>query len=87
MLARNDGRAVFVIPAKAGIQGVWYGLGMLFLSSCPERRALSVAAETGKCYSLRLCRDKLRPAFRMVLQEPAEQFGSGPRWSKKWWRG
>jgi len=25
MLARNDGRVVFVIPAKAGIQKVWVG--------------------------------------------------------------
>ncbi len=33
VLARNDGLVVFVIPAKAGIQGVWYGLGILFLSS------------------------------------------------------
>ena len=31
-LARNDGLVVFVIPAKAGIQGVWQ-LGILFLSS------------------------------------------------------
>ena len=32
-LARNDGRGLFVIPAHAGIQGVWNGLGILFLSS------------------------------------------------------
>ncbi len=32
-LARNDGLVVFVIPAKAGIQEVWCGLGILFLSS------------------------------------------------------
>src|SRR5712691_628948 len=33
LLARNDGLVVFVIPAKAGIQGVRCGLGILFLSS------------------------------------------------------
>ena len=33
VLARNDERVVVVIPAEAGIQGVWYGLGILFLSS------------------------------------------------------
>ena len=33
LLARNDGRVVFVIPAKAGVQGMWRGLGILFLSS------------------------------------------------------
>ena len=32
VLARNDGLVVFVIPAKAGIQGVWGGLDILFLS-------------------------------------------------------
>ena len=33
VLARNDGCVVFVIPAKAGIQGVWDRVGILFLSS------------------------------------------------------
>src|SRR6266508_684876 len=57
------------------------------IASCPERGALSVEGETGKCYPPRPCPDKLRPAFRMVRQEPACEFGSGPRWSKEWWRG
>ena len=42
LLARNDGRVVFVIPAKAGIQGVWYGLGILFLSSEAKNLAWDV---------------------------------------------
>ena len=36
LLARNDGRVVFVIPAKAGIQRVWCRLGLLFLSSAAK---------------------------------------------------
>src|SRR6266545_1278998 len=52
----------------------------------PIARALSVEAETGKCYPLRSCPDKLRPAFRMVRQQPACESGSGHRWSKEWWR-
>jgi hypothetical protein len=32
-LARNDGRVIFVIPAQAGIQGAWYKMGIVFLSS------------------------------------------------------
>ena len=35
-LARNDGHVVFVIPAQAGIQGVWYRLGILFLNGSIE---------------------------------------------------
>ena len=51
-LARNDGLVVFVIPAKAGIQGVWYGLGILFLSS--EAKNLAFNAEERCCASLNM---------------------------------
>jgi hypothetical protein len=40
LLARNDGRGVVVIPAKAGIQGVWHGLSILFLSSAAKQSLL-----------------------------------------------
>jgi hypothetical protein len=35
LLARNDGRGAFVIPAEAGIQG--HSAGMLFLRSATTR--------------------------------------------------
>ena len=40
-LARNDGLVGFVIPAKAGIQEVWCGLGILFLSRRSRDEAIS----------------------------------------------
>src|ERR1700752_357865 len=52
----------------------------------PIAPGVSVEGETGKCYPLRLCPDKLRPAFRMVRRGPACEFGSGHWWGKEWWR-
>jgi hypothetical protein len=52
LLARNDGRVVFVIPAKlvpdpdpgAGIQGAWYGFDILSLSNRCAAEAKDLAA-------------------------------------------
>ncbi len=53
LLARNDELVVFVIPAKAGIQEVWCGLGILFLSSgaknLSERPFVSLRVTTLVC--------------------------------------
>ena len=62
VLARNDGRVVFVIPAHAGIQGVWYGLGILFLSSAAKQSLFS-----GDCFVTGAPRNDLVLPSLMVL--------------------
>ena len=70
-LARNDGLVVFVIPAKAGIQGVWYGFGILFLSRSratkPSR--MRQGAKT-KLASLRCAETKLFPTLTVHFLIP-----------------
>ena len=65
MLARNDGRGVFGIPAQpvpspywgAGIQGVWCRISILFLSS--EAKNLAGAGPRMRFFGLRPQNDSL----------------------------
>jgi len=67
VLARNDGLVVFVIPAHAGIQGVWRRVGILFLSSKVTGRAgfarrrwqAQLALQKSPRCSLEFCQQRL----------------------------